>query len=200
MAIYLGNVKPWVKDAYNEIQTRYPCKTVYGQPGSGKVDHLAGLALDFMVFDDRNKGQAITDYAIANAERLGIAYVIWWYRIWYPSSGWRSMGDRGGPNQNHTNHVHLSFKNKQPTSGSVVETGNATNASLGGVGDVLSIVRAFDQVARWLSNGSNWVRIGGFILGIVLIMVALGKTFDALNKAATATAKVTKGAIKNGGK
>jgi hypothetical protein len=40
---------------------------------------------------------------------LGVLYVIWFKRIWLPSSGWKSYSGAGGtPSTDHTNHVHLS--------------------------------------------------------------------------------------------
>ena len=53
-------------------------------------------------------GDAVAAYAIANAGRLNIKYVIWKPRIWLPGSGWRGMADRGSPTQNHFDHVHIS--------------------------------------------------------------------------------------------
>ena len=54
----------------------------------------------------------------ALARRLGIMYVIWNKRIWFPLSGWRTycemkkgvcVGDDGGARSPHTDHVHFSF-------------------------------------------------------------------------------------------
>lgn len=54
----------------------------------------------------------------ALARRLGIMYVIWNKRIWFPFSGWRTycemkkgtcVGDDGGARSPHTDHVHFSF-------------------------------------------------------------------------------------------
>lgn len=77
--------------------------------------HPAGLALDFMT-DDLANGKATGDrlaaYAQANAEKLGIKYVIWWQRQWSvrrSDEGWRPMGDRGSPTANHYDHVHISL-------------------------------------------------------------------------------------------
>ncbi|MDQ4124818.1 MAG: hypothetical protein M3134_04340 [Actinomycetota bacterium] len=54
----------------------------------------------------------------ALARRLGVMYVIWNKRIWFPFSGWRTycemkkgvcVGDDGGARSPHTDHVHFSF-------------------------------------------------------------------------------------------
>ncbi len=54
----------------------------------------------------------------ALARRLGVMYVIWNKRIWFPLSGWRTycvmkkdvcVGDDGGARSPHTDHVHFSF-------------------------------------------------------------------------------------------
>jgi hypothetical protein len=54
----------------------------------------------------------------AMARRLGVMYVIWDKRIWFPLAGWRTycvvkkgvcVGDDGGVRSPHTDHVHFSF-------------------------------------------------------------------------------------------
>jgi hypothetical protein len=38
-----------------------------------------------------------------------VLYVIWFERIWLPSSGWKAYTrGNGDPSSDHTNHVHLS--------------------------------------------------------------------------------------------
>jgi hypothetical protein len=80
-------------------------------------DHGTGQACDFMVAvigthpsaGNRSTGNAIAQYAIDNASRLGVKYVIWEQRIWQPSSGqWVAMNDRGSVTENHYDHVHIS--------------------------------------------------------------------------------------------
>jgi endonuclease/exonuclease/phosphatase family metal-dependent hydrolase len=58
----------------------------------------------------RAKGDALAEYAKANADQLGIDYIIWWQRIWSsqrPGEGWRPMADRGSATANHRDHVHI---------------------------------------------------------------------------------------------
>ena len=48
-------------------------------------------------------------WLVANADRLAVLYVIWFKRIWLPSSGWKAYTrGNGDPSSDHTNHVHLS--------------------------------------------------------------------------------------------
>lgn len=82
-------------------------------------DHNTGRAIDNMLPGDyrlpaqRALGFALAEWARANAARLGITYVIWDQHIWNIArdrEGWRLMPDRGSDNQNHKNHVHISFR------------------------------------------------------------------------------------------
>ncbi|MEU0488838.1 hypothetical protein ABZ249_06380 [Nocardiopsis sp. NPDC006139] len=78
-------------------------------------DHGEGRACDFMVSygthpsaDNQAWGQRIADYAINNADRLGVEYVIWEQQIWHSGNrSWRFMNDRGSITQNHYDHVHI---------------------------------------------------------------------------------------------
>ncbi|MDE3721534.1 hypothetical protein PWG71_09050 [Nocardiopsis sp. N85] len=82
---------------------------------SSADDHGEGRACDFMVSygthptaDNKAWGQRIADYAINNADRLGVEYVIWEQRIWHSANRqWRFMNDRGDLTQNHYDHVHV---------------------------------------------------------------------------------------------
>ncbi|GAA4892763.1 coiled-coil domain-containing protein [Streptomonospora salina] len=82
-------------------------------------EHGSGRACDFMMSaggaspsaSDRGLGQSIADYAQANADRLGVMYIIWEQRIWHsanPGAGWEMMNDRGSVTANHYDHVHIS--------------------------------------------------------------------------------------------
>ncbi|WP_433338988.1 hypothetical protein [Spirillospora sp. CA-294931] len=88
--------------------------------GSGDAqDHGDGRACDFMAStagqmpsaSARRHGDQVAQFAISNARRLGISYVIWRQHIWnirFP--GWRPMEDRGSITQNHYDHVHISVQ------------------------------------------------------------------------------------------
>lgn len=106
----LPGVRAHVLEATNEIGGRYGVTTVFGVgERSGRSDHPYGLATDLMVGNNRSQGDAIAAYAVANASRLRIKYVIWQQRIWQNGS-WSSMADRGNATANHRDHVHISFR------------------------------------------------------------------------------------------
>lgn len=84
-------------------------------------EHPKGRACDFAADkggfggdatgSSKDYGNRLADYFIDNASRLGVLYVIWFRRIWLPSSGWKSYSGAGGdPSSDHTNHVHLSMR------------------------------------------------------------------------------------------
>jgi len=117
-----GGVKPWVARAGQEIQKKFDVKNVGGVGSrSYKSDHSKGLALDFMVYDDKKKGDQIAAYAVANRKRLGITYIIWYKRIFHTYGSWGPY--TGTPDGNHSptalhmDHVHCSFETKDPQGG-----------------------------------------------------------------------------------
>ncbi|MGP3931758.1 coiled-coil domain-containing protein [Nonomuraea sp. KM88] len=80
-------------------------------------EHPLGRACDFMLSRggampsaaELERGDQIAKWAIKNAKRLGIMYVIYRQRIWHATSGtWRTMSDRGGTTANHYDHPHIS--------------------------------------------------------------------------------------------
>jgi hypothetical protein len=82
-------------------------------------EHPKGRACDFAADKSgfggdatgasKDYGNRLASYFINNSSRLGVLYVIWYRRIWLPSSGWKSYSGAGGdPSSDHTNHVHLS--------------------------------------------------------------------------------------------
>ncbi|MFD2093402.1 hypothetical protein [Blastococcus deserti] len=90
-----------------EVTERFDVSTVYT-----RADHrpTQGRAADFMVYEDRAKGDALTQYVIDNAARFRVEYVIWQQRIYLVSTGsWRAMEDRGSPTANHMDHPHVAF-------------------------------------------------------------------------------------------
>jgi hypothetical protein len=87
----------------------------------GSGEHPKGRACDFAsdkggfggvaTGSSRSYGNKLAEYFIDNADRLGVLYVIWFKRIWLPSSGWKSYSrGNGDPSSDHTNHVHLSMR------------------------------------------------------------------------------------------
>jgi hypothetical protein len=57
---------------------------------------------------DRRYGDRLASFFIRNSRALGVLYVIWYRKIWFPGLGWRSYSGCCGPSAEHTNHVHLS--------------------------------------------------------------------------------------------
>lgn len=79
-------------------------------------DHGEGRACDFMMSaggahpsaENQALGTQIAQYGIANADRLGIKYIIWEQQIWQSTARqWTWMNDRGGATANHYDHVHI---------------------------------------------------------------------------------------------
>jgi len=116
-----GCVTPRMKHAYDEARqagfTRFT--KCFRQQSSG--EHPKGRACDFSAQQgtfggaasggDRTYGNRLADFFISNSNGLGVLYVIWYRRIWLPSSGWKSYSGAGGdPSSDHTNHVHLSVR------------------------------------------------------------------------------------------
>lgn len=172
MAYALGAVKPWVQAAAEEVGSKYSVATIYGVgQRSGPSDHPKGLALDFMVGTDEAKGDAIAAYIIANWDRLGVSYLIWKQRIKSSKTGpWVPMEDRGGVTENHFDHDHVSFNNRQPTGGGpIVDVlAGASSSGTGAVGGSGSV----SSVLGWMGDGANWTRVLLVILGGILCFMA----------------------------
>ncbi|GAB2821192.1 hypothetical protein GCM10022221_18930 [Actinocorallia aurea] len=86
------------------------------RPGDPQ-DHGTGRACDFMestggsmpTADRVQHGDEVAAWAIKNASKYGVKYVIWKQRIYdMRSPGWAAMADRGGITANHYDHVHIS--------------------------------------------------------------------------------------------
>jgi hypothetical protein len=116
-----GCITPRMRHAYDEARqagfTRYT--KCFRHQNSG--EHPKGRACDFSVEKgtfggdatgaDRTYGNRLADFFIGNSGGLGVLYVIWYRRIWLPSSGWKSYSGAGGdPSSDHSNHVHLSVR------------------------------------------------------------------------------------------
>ena len=92
----------------NAIRDHFPEIHSYGGFRAGDMDHGTGNAVDTMI-SSRAQGDAVAAYVMQHAAELDVKYVIWYQRIWYPSSGtWKAMSDRGSPTANHMDHVHVS--------------------------------------------------------------------------------------------
>lgn len=212
MPYSLGPVKAHVKAAAESIGAMFSVSTIYGVAArSGESDHPFGLALDFMVYGDSAKGESIAQYVQQNSAPLSVKYVIWNQHIWSPqraSEGWRLMEDRGSATANHKDHVHVSFN-------STAGTGTAASAAyIPGIPDIPGVPDAGDviggavglgqgaadaigkvgQFFAWISDGHNWVRIGYFVGGVILIIFGLIR-LGMVNKSTVQTAKNVAGKV-----
>lgn len=104
----LGDVRSWVADAAQFLSCAYDQPELLGVGGRGNPsDHPTGHALDLMARGE--KGDRIAECALANADELGVKYVIFRQRM-NSGNGWEAMEDRGGDTANHMDHVHISFE------------------------------------------------------------------------------------------
>ncbi|MEV5890434.1 coiled-coil domain-containing protein [Nonomuraea fuscirosea] len=113
------NVTPRMRLVKELIQQRFQVPYGIGcyraiQDGG---EHPLGRACDFMLSRggafpsgaELKRGDEIAAWAIKNAKRLGIMYIIYRQRIWHTrTGGWRTMSDRGGTTANHYDHPHIS--------------------------------------------------------------------------------------------
>ena len=77
-------------------------------------EHDTGTTLDVMIpGSDKKMGDNVNAFAHANNKNYPLNWSIWQQKMWYPPN-MRSepMGDRGSPTQNHMDHVHAYWKNK----------------------------------------------------------------------------------------
>lgn len=91
----------------NEVHAAFPSLSNIGGFRAGDPgDHGSGHAVDIMC--SSGPGDAVAAHLQDMAGELGIKYIIWKQRIWYPGGGWKSMEDRGSVTENHYDHVHVS--------------------------------------------------------------------------------------------
>ncbi|GIG62308.1 hypothetical protein Lfu02_66800 [Longispora fulva] len=117
-----GCVSPRTLHAYQETKKAgfdhfvscYRSNEDGGEHPRGRACDWAANATGFQDVDaqgaDREYGNRLAAWYIANADRLAVLYVIWYRQIWMPGTGWRSYSGSGGPAAVHTNHVHLSIR------------------------------------------------------------------------------------------
>jgi hypothetical protein len=94
----------------------------YPEPGcyrpSNHGEHPKGRACDIMMTsggeangEQKALGDRMAAWAVANADNLGLMYVIWFRKIWTRAEGWHDYNNPWGgddPSGWHTNHVHIS--------------------------------------------------------------------------------------------
>lgn len=187
-----GCVRDHVATAIDEIGGRFSIGSVLGIGLRDHAsDHPSGLAADFMVGTNQALGGAVANYAIANAGRLGVKYVIWYQRIWQNGT-WKAMADRGSITQNHKDHVHVSFNGSAGSGATVTNVGCPCPAvpiccvnggdvpdvpSLSDIGkNILKIWDAIDGIYKafaFFADPGNWKRVGLFLAGGILIQLSL---------------------------
>lgn len=108
-----GDVEPRARQVACLLDETYPGITEMlgvaprGLAGSG---HPKGLAVDFLINQDRVTGDAIAACAAAHFADWDLDYVLWRQRSLEDAGGeFEPMADRGGATANHMDHVHLSF-------------------------------------------------------------------------------------------
>ncbi|MFC4015849.1 coiled-coil domain-containing protein [Nonomuraea purpurea] len=112
------NITPRTRLVRDQVKQRFKLPSIgcYRSLQDGG-EHPQGRACDFMITTggrlpspaQATTGDALAAWAIKNANRLGIKYVIFNQRIWQ-GSGWKAMSNRGGITANHQDHVHISMR------------------------------------------------------------------------------------------
>jgi len=133
----LGAVQPHVKAAAEEIAATFGVYNIGGFASSGHItnsDHYRGLAIDVM---SAEKGPLISEWALANAARLSVKYVIWNRRYnGLDGKGWVQYTGSSP----HTDHVHISFKTTVDAAGGAATGDSDPNAELAGcIGKLLGM-------------------------------------------------------------
>lgn len=151
-----GGLTPHSNEIKADIMRFWPQITNIGgyRPPDGYNEHSTGNALDVMIPnwqspEGKALGDAISGWALNNAEALGLSWVIWQQKIHKPGDlAGQVMQDRGGATQNHLDHVHIFMNNKPneklqlvgpslpkpktPSGGSASSSGGATSGGKGG--------------------------------------------------------------------
>ncbi|MCB1293648.1 MAG: tape measure protein [Gordonia sp.] len=77
-------------------------------------EHDTGSTLDVMIpGSDKKTGDNVNDFVHANRKNYPYNWTIWQQKMWYPDGPrGQMMEDRRSPTQNHMDHVHAYWKNK----------------------------------------------------------------------------------------
>jgi hypothetical protein len=114
-----GCITPRLLNAMQQAQKAHFDNFVACFRHQNSGEHPLGRACDFAADKNgfggvatgssKDYGNRLANYFINNSSKLGVLYVIWFKRIWLPSSGWKAYTrGNGDPSSDHTNHVHLS--------------------------------------------------------------------------------------------
>jgi septal ring factor EnvC (AmiA/AmiB activator) len=116
-----GCITPRMLHALNEAKSAGFTHYVACFRHQDSGEHPKGRACDFAADkggfggvasgSSKDYGNRLANYFINNSDELGVLYVIWFRRIWLPSSGWKAYTKgNGDPSSEHENHVHLSVR------------------------------------------------------------------------------------------
>lgn len=100
---------------YKEVKKAGFDRFVGCHRNGGPFEHPKGRACDWSLqkrgFSDAHNqdmkeyGNNLMAFLVRNADRLGIYYVIWYEKIWFPASGWKGYSGAS----THKDHVHVSM-------------------------------------------------------------------------------------------
>ncbi|GAA4427244.1 hypothetical protein GCM10023169_26960 [Georgenia halophila] len=132
----IGAVKPQTQALADEVGAHFGLDPAdvggYRDSAADSGGHPAGLAVDFMTWEDLALGDAIVDYVMQNAERLSVEYIIWRQAIWMADradEGWQPMEDRGSDSANHFDHPHVNLRST-PSEAADLSPVGCLNASI----------------------------------------------------------------------
>jgi len=110
-----GCLTPRTLHAYKEVKRAGFNRFVGCYRPGGPYEHPKGRACDWSLRnsgfarasnrDEKMYGNNLAAFLVRNADALGILYVIWYKRIWFPATGWKSYSGAS----DHTDHVHMSL-------------------------------------------------------------------------------------------
>ena len=113
-----GRITPRMYHALTEARLAGFTRYTHCWRTQSSGEHPKGRACDFSAektgFGGVATGEAkaygtrLAAWCMANANALGVLYVIWFRQIWMPGIGWRTYSSSSDPSSAHTNHVHLS--------------------------------------------------------------------------------------------
>jgi hypothetical protein len=160
--------KPGVAAFRSEVMSEYPWTGDFGISRAchigGQSEHKEGRAWDWAAnAASERDSEAVSDLLAwlfaedrygnkhARARRVGVMYLIWNRRIWFPGSGWRTYcvqrkrgcvsPSDGGIRHPHTDHVHFSFTwagARKTTTFHHSKRSRVSTAATGGSGYVLA--------------------------------------------------------------
>ena len=162
-----AGLQPDALRALRCIKQNWPqINTIGGKRVDADSDHHTGNAIDPMIPNYSTAsgialGTEIAEWAQANAEGLGITYIIWRKQLWSvqrASEGWRTCGvtascySGSDPSAAHLDHVHLSFGG---AIGTGIAAGDTSNTVQGEV--ALPVAKgSYRLTARFNQAGKAW--------------------------------------------